>query len=218
MKKKHVLLMCALLTFSLTACGGEEKATVTNTTNAKQEVEVQELENEVDSQEEADGSTQEETVTSSEDESDENSETVDKEESLLDQEALSEMLTGFIDWSGFQYLETPIEVDTLTGKQAIPMAAHVVAFFNNDLEQTTEGQMVIPKELLDDTMIQYFGKTFDVSEVGDLEEETSRITLDENGNAIVNPNMTRAEMLPSIRKLYAAVEMALLQMEALSKQ
>ena len=43
-------------------------------------------------------------------------------------------------------------------------------------------------------------------------------TLDENGNAIVNPDMTRAEMLPSIRKLYAAVEMALLQMEALSKQ
>jgi hypothetical protein len=43
-------------------------------------------------------------------------------------------------------------------------------------------------------------------------------TIDENGNAIVNPDMTRAEMLPSIRKLYAAVEMALLQMEALSKQ
>jgi len=42
-------------------------------------------------------------------------------------------------------------------------------------------------------------------------------TVDENGAAIVNNDMTRAELIPSIRRLYSAVEMALLQMEALSK-
>lgn len=43
-------------------------------------------------------------------------------------------------------------------------------------------------------------------------------TLDENGNPVVNADMTRAELIPSIRNLYSVIDMALLQMEALSKQ
>lgn len=43
-------------------------------------------------------------------------------------------------------------------------------------------------------------------------------TLDENGNPVVNSDMTRAELIPSIRRLYSVIDTALLQMEALSKQ
>ncbi|MBE6620900.1 MAG: hypothetical protein E7625_06030 [Ruminococcaceae bacterium] len=43
-------------------------------------------------------------------------------------------------------------------------------------------------------------------------------TVDTNGNPIVNANMTRAQLIPAIRKLYSAVDMALRQMEALSKE
>lgn len=43
-------------------------------------------------------------------------------------------------------------------------------------------------------------------------------TVDENGNPVVNANMTRAQLIPAIRKLYSAVDMALVQMEALSKE
>lgn len=43
-------------------------------------------------------------------------------------------------------------------------------------------------------------------------------TVNTNGNPIVNTNMTRAQLIPAIRKLYSAVDMALVQMEALSKE
>lgn len=43
-------------------------------------------------------------------------------------------------------------------------------------------------------------------------------TLDENGNAVARTDLTRAQLLPTISKLYYAVDEALVRMEALSKQ
>ena len=43
-------------------------------------------------------------------------------------------------------------------------------------------------------------------------------TVNANGEPIANTNMTRAQLIPAIRKLYASVDMALIQMEALSKE
>ena len=46
MKKKYALLICALLSISLTACSGEESGNTTNTASVEQEITVQEIENE----------------------------------------------------------------------------------------------------------------------------------------------------------------------------
>jgi hypothetical protein len=43
-------------------------------------------------------------------------------------------------------------------------------------------------------------------------------TTNANGEPIVNTSLTRAQLVPVIQKLYAAVDTALLQMEALSKE
>ena len=43
-------------------------------------------------------------------------------------------------------------------------------------------------------------------------------TVDANNNPVINNNMTRAQLLPAIQRLYSATNMALMQMEALSKE
>lgn len=197
MKKKKVLLICTLLSFSLTACGGEESGNTTNTASVEQEITVQEIEDENSSENENATNSETETdeaVTSSENESVENSdsetgsgESGDTQEAALpDREALSEMFTAFINWSGFQYIYEPVNVDTLTAAQAVPMAAHVAGFFNNDLEQTDEGQVVIPQDLLEATMEDYFGKTFAVSDAGELTLENSMVSLDKDGTVLLH--------------------------------
>lgn len=58
-----------------------------------------------------------------------------------------------------------------------------------------------------------------ITTVEDVYEAASRFyTLDANNNPVVNSNLTRAQLLPSIQKLYNAIDTTLLQMEALSKE
>ena len=44
------------------------------------------------------------------------------------------------------------------------------------------------------------------------------MTVDANGNPVVDAEMTRAQLIPAIKRLYTAVDKALLQMEALSNE
>lgn len=58
-----------------------------------------------------------------------------------------------------------------------------------------------------------------ISAVESAYEAVSRIyTVDADGNPVVKGGLTRAQLLPAISRLYAATDMALLQMEALSKE
>lgn len=43
-------------------------------------------------------------------------------------------------------------------------------------------------------------------------------TVDANGNPVVDAEMTRAQLIPAIKRLYTAIDKALLQMEALSNE
>ncbi|MBQ9807107.1 MAG: hypothetical protein IJW49_11470 [Clostridia bacterium] len=55
--------------------------------------------------------------------------------------------------------------------------------------------------------------------VEDAFAEAYRIyTLDENGNPVVNEDLTRAQLIPAIQKLYSATNSALMKMKALSNE
>lgn len=61
----------------------------------------------------------------------------------------------------------------------------MTSFYNSDLEITEDGQAVIPQELLDATMEDYFGKTYAVSDAGELDVATTMVTVAEDGNVLL---------------------------------
>ena len=170
MKKKNVLIMCGLISLVLTACGGTDKE---NANNAGQGEEVIVLDEQVEVSD---------TEDVAEDVASEQTET-----QLPDNMLVSEMLTGFLNWTGLQYFyDEPVAIDKLTAVQAIPMAAHAVGFFHNDLETTPEGQIVIPQNLLEETMTDLFGQSYNVADIADADLTNSMISVSEEGTVILN--------------------------------
>lgn len=166
MKKKTVLIMCTVLSLALTACGGNEKETIDNV-NQGEDVVVSEEQVDLADTEETDAFEQDETQ-------------------LLDEMLVSDMLTSFINWTGLQYFYgEPVALDGLTAAQAVPMAAHATGFSHNDLETTQEGQVVIPKELLEETMMDYFGQTYRVEDVPETDMANSMISVSEEGKVLL---------------------------------
>lgn len=170
MKRKNVLIMCGLLSLALTACGGKNQETIANEKQGEEIVVSQEQVNLADTEEAGDDSAskQEETV-------------------LPDNMLVSDMLTSFMNWTGLQYFyDEPVVIDKLTAAQAIPMAAHAVGFSHNDLETTPEGQIVIPQNLLEETMTDLFGQSYNVADIADADLTNSMISVSEEGTVLLN--------------------------------
>ena len=170
MKKKSVLLMCTVLSLALTACGGTEKEAIGHVNQSEDVVVSEEQANVVDTEETEAGSAsnQEETV-------------------LPDDMLVSEMLTSFMNWTGLQYFyDEPVAIDGLTAVQAIPMAAHATGFFHNDLEITPEGQIVLPQNLLEETMTDLFGQSYNVADIAGADLTNSMISVSEEGTVMLN--------------------------------
>ena len=155
---------------ALTACGGTDKE---NANNAGQGEEVIVLDEQVEGAD---------TEDVAEDVASEQTET-----QLPDNMLVSEMLTGFLNWTGLQYFyDEPVAIDKLTAVQAIPMAAHAVGFSHNDLETTPEGQIVIPQNLLEETMTDLFGQSYNVADIAGADLTNSMISVSEEGTVMLN--------------------------------
>lgn len=153
MKKKLVVLMLVGMSLCTTACGGDSNTTGENA----QATETVATETPAEEATENPTNTQTEATTQEDAES--------NEEVQIDEAKLEENLNGTLDWIAMQYtcVENP-DIKELTVAQAIPMAVAVVGVNQEDLESDEEYNLIIPDDLLEDTMKNLFGTSYDTSE------------------------------------------------------
>lgn len=162
MKKKLVLLMLVGISLLCASCGksgtevedaqGTEAVTITEAATEEEAENLSETEDTSVTQE------SESTEAQGED-------SQDSAEATIDEAKLEQMLNDTLNWVGLQYnyLENP-DIQELTEAQAIPMAYNAVGAIQEDLEQDEEGNLIIPQNILEDTMKSLFGIVYETSE------------------------------------------------------
>ena len=176
MKKKLVLLLLVGMTLCVTACGSstsDTSAENTQVTEESTETEVSDAESSETETSETEASDAEssETETSETEASDaETSETETSETELvevasIDEAKLNEMLTSVNNWIGMQFLyaENP-NIQELSVAQAVPMAVHGTGADPETFESDADYNLIIPNNVLEESMKKLFGTTFNTAE------------------------------------------------------
>lgn len=179
MKRKQILtltLMAATVAFS--ACGkAESTATVSESTEAAQTVNT---ENVTDMSESIKATQELETeeISTTSESTQESSQSEDLSE-VPSEKIVEEMLGYTLNWTGLQYFYNDnSDISQLTANEAIAMAAHAANGMNGNLEEDEDYNLIVPKDVLDNAMADYFGKTYDISEYTNPDYSMVQVTDD----------------------------------------
>lgn len=165
MKKKLVLLMLLGTSLVCASCGASdtevEEAQVTEAVTITEAITDEEAENQSVTETPEDTTA----VQESENTDIQKEDSKENEEAVINEAKLEQMLNDTLNWVGLQYtyLENS-DIQELTAAQAIPMACNAVGATQQDLEQDEEYNLIIPENVLEDTMKNLFGTVYDTSE------------------------------------------------------
>lgn len=92
---------------------------------------------------------------------------------------VGEMLDHVLNWTGMQYFyNEDSNIADLTANEAIAMAAHAANQIQGGLEEDENYNLIVPQDVLNEMMVNYFGKTYDLSEYTNPEYSMVQVTED----------------------------------------
>ena len=179
MKRKKILaLAVATAIVSFSACGNTKNVTtVSESTEAAQTMDAENTATASESVETVQVSeTEEMTITSEVVQESLQSEDLPE---APPEKVVEEMLGYALNWTGMQYFyNEDCNISQLTANEAVAMAAHAVNAMNGNLEEDEDYNLIVPEDVLDNTMADYFGKTYDISEYTNPEYSMVQVTDD----------------------------------------
>lgn len=179
MKRKYIFtLLLAATAVSFSACGNTDNVTiVSENTTTTQTMDTDNTTAVSESAETAQSSETEEMTTMSET-TQESLQSKDLSQAPTE-EVVEEMLGYALNWTGMQYFyNEDSDISQLTANEAIAMAAHAANSMNGNLEEDADYNLIVPKDVLDNTMADYFGKTYDLSEYTNPDYSMVQVTDD----------------------------------------